>query len=79
MTTSWKSVHTKLKETGAISQPEPFDLARSVMLRRNIESRASSSAMTTDSNTPVYSTKHRPSIEQEWMPNYMFINRDDGL
>lgn len=79
MTTSWKTVHTKLKETGIISQPAPSELTQSVMLRRNLESRAGSSDVTTNSNTPVYSAKHRPSIEHEWMPNYMFINRSDGL
>lgn len=78
MTTSWRNVHTKLKESGAISQTEPSPV--SIMLRKSVERRGSSSSgVTTNSSTPAYTTGHRPSIEHEWMPNYMFINRTDGL
>jgi hypothetical protein len=80
MTTSWKKIQTKLKESGMINQMER---RQSRIFSRNDESGSEADNMTTYSSTPLSSTpvsnKQRNSIDSEWQLNYMIINRNDGL
>lgn len=64
MTTSWKEVYNKLKNSGMMNGGGRSD-------------ETSSEADTfTSSGTP--NIHHRPSLDAEWQMNY-FINRRDGL
>lgn len=78
MTTNWKSIHTKLKESGMINLQ--MERRQSKIFNRNSDS---GSDYTTTTATPLSSTpvsnQHRNSIDNEWQMNYMIINRKDGL